>query len=112
MSASPTSSPRELVVSLIAFAGVAVFGVIVGIGIAVAVALLAFIRRAWAPHTAELVRVDGMKGYHDVRRHPEGRRIPGLAPAPFRRPAVLRQRRSLQARVLALADRPERPAGS
>ena len=36
------------------------------------------LRRAWKPHTAELVRVDGLKGYHDRARHPEGRIIPGL----------------------------------
>ena len=42
------------------------------------VSLLAFIRRAWSPHTAELVRVDGLKGYHDIERHPEGTRVPGL----------------------------------
>ena len=71
-------SPTEFVVSLVAFAGVAVLGVLPGIGVAIGVALLTFIRRAWAPHTAELVRVDGLKGYHDAARHPEGRRVPGL----------------------------------
>ena len=35
-------------------------------------------RRAWKPHTAELVRVDGLKGYHDRARHPNGHTIPGL----------------------------------
>ena len=99
-------SPREFVVSLVAFAGVAVFGVIVGIGIAVAVALLAFIHRAWAPHTAELVRVDGMKGYHDVRRHPEGRRIPGLALLRFDAPLFFANAEAFKREVLTLADRP------
>jgi MFS superfamily sulfate permease-like transporter len=53
-------------------------GAIQGIFIAVSLALLAFIWRAWRPHDAVLGRVDGMKGYHDIRRHPEARRIPGL----------------------------------
>ena len=35
---------------------------------------------------AELVRVDRRKGYHDVGRHPEGRRIPGLVIARFDAP--------------------------
>jgi high affinity sulfate transporter 1 len=99
-------SPRELAVSLVAFGGVAVFGVIVGIGIAVGVALLAFIRRAWAPHTAELVRVDGLKGYHDVGRHPEGRRIPGLALFRFDAPLFFANAEAFKREVLALADRP------
>jgi high affinity sulfate transporter 1 len=68
----------ELLISLVAFFGVAALGVLPGLGIAVAVSLLNFVRKSWAPHIAELVRVDGLKGYHDAARHPEGRRIPGL----------------------------------
>jgi high affinity sulfate transporter 1 len=68
----------EFLLSLLAFAGVALFGAIVGVGLAVGLSLLDVMRRAWRPHTAELVRVDGLKGYHDVERHPEGRRVPGL----------------------------------
>ena len=41
-------------------------------------ALLLFIWRAWRPYSAVLGRVDGLKGYHDVSRHHEARRIPGL----------------------------------
>jgi MFS superfamily sulfate permease-like transporter len=37
-----------------------------------------FIRRAWRPHSAELVRLADRKGYHDRERHPEGETIPGL----------------------------------
>lgn len=68
----------DLVLSLIAFAGVAVLGAIPGVGIAVGLSVLDVMRRAWRPYTAELVRVTGLKGYHDVARHPEGRRVPGL----------------------------------
>ena len=32
----------------------------------------------WRPYDAVLGRVDGVKGYHDVSRHPEARCIPGL----------------------------------
>jgi high affinity sulfate transporter 1 len=68
----------EFLLSIVCFLGVALLGVIQGIFIAVALALLAFIWRAWRPYDAVLGRVDGMKGYHDVSRHPEARRIPGL----------------------------------
>ena len=74
--------------------GVAVLGVIRGVGLAVALSLLNFVRRSWRPHSAELVRVEGLKGYHDADRHPEGHRVPGLAPVPLRRAALLRQRRA------------------
>lgn len=64
--------------SVVCFLAVALMGVIQGIFISVGFALLAFIWRAWRPYCAVLGRVDGMKGYHDIIRHPEARRIPGL----------------------------------
>jgi high affinity sulfate transporter 1 len=68
----------EFVLSIVCFLGVALVGVIPGIFIAVGLALLDFVKRAWRPYDAVLGRVDGQKGYHDVSRHPEARRIPGL----------------------------------
>jgi high affinity sulfate transporter 1 len=70
--------PFEFVLSIVCFAGVALLGVIQGIFGAVGVALIAFVWSAWRPHYAVLGRVDGIKGYHDVSRHPEARQIPGL----------------------------------
>jgi len=68
----------EFALSLVAFVGVAVLGPLTGVGVAIALSLLNFMRQAWRPHATELVRVDGLKGYHDAERHPEGRRVPGL----------------------------------
>ena len=68
----------EFALSITCFLGVAVLGVIEGIFLAVGLALLDFIRRAWRPYDAVLGRVDDLKGYHDVSRHPEAKRIPGL----------------------------------
>jgi MFS superfamily sulfate permease-like transporter len=68
----------EFALSIVCFLGVAVLGVIEGIFIAVGLALLNFIWRAWRPYDAVLGRVDGLKGYHDVTRYPEAERIPGL----------------------------------
>jgi MFS superfamily sulfate permease-like transporter len=68
----------EFLLSIVCFLGVALVGVIQGIFIAVALALLGFIWRAWRPYDAVLGRVDGLKGYHDITRHPEAKRIPGL----------------------------------
>jgi high affinity sulfate transporter 1 len=70
--------PGEFVLSIVCFLGVALIGVIQGIFIAVALALLAFIWRAWRPYDAVLGRVDGLKGYHDITRYPEAKRVPGL----------------------------------
>ena len=68
----------EFWLSVISFLGVAFVGVIEGIFIAVALALLVLIWNAWHPHFAVLARVDGAKGYHDIHRHPEARLVPGL----------------------------------
>ena len=79
-------NPIDCILSVSAFAAVATLGVLRGIAVAVGLSLLAFVARAWRPHTAELVRVEGRKGYHDQARHPDGRRIPGLAIVRFDAP--------------------------
>jgi MFS superfamily sulfate permease-like transporter len=68
----------EFLLAIVCFLGVALFGVLLGIVIAVGLALLSFIKRSWYPYHAVLGRIDGQKGYHDVSRHPEARQIPGL----------------------------------
>ena len=68
----------EFALSIVCFLGVALLGVIQGIFAAVALSLLAFVWRAWRPYDAVLGRVDGLKGYHDISRHADAKRIPGL----------------------------------
>jgi high affinity sulfate transporter 1 len=68
----------EFIFSVVCFLGVALIGVLEGIFIAIGLALLAFIWRAWRPYDAVLGRVAGLKGYHDITRHPSAQRIPGL----------------------------------
>jgi high affinity sulfate transporter 1 len=59
-------------------AGVAVLGVIPGIGLAIVVAVIEFLWDGWRPHFAVLGRAEGVKGYHDIKRYPDARRVPGL----------------------------------
>ena len=68
----------EFALSMVSFLGVALVGVVAGIFFAVGLALAAFFWRAWRPYSAVLGRVAGLKGYHDIARHPEGVQIPGL----------------------------------
>ena len=58
--------------------GVALLGAIPGIGLAIVVAVIEFLWDGWRPHSAVLGRVDGVKGYHDIARHPTARVVPGL----------------------------------
>ena len=60
------------------FTGVLLFGAVQGIAIAIAIAVIEFLWDGWRPHSAVLGRVDHIKGYHDVTRYPEARRITGL----------------------------------
>jgi len=68
----------EFWLSIVCFVGVAVLGVIPGIGLAIAIAIAEFLWDGWRPHFAVLGRADGVKGYHDITRYPNARQIPGL----------------------------------
>ncbi len=68
----------EFWLSMACFAGVAVFGAIPGIALAIVIAVIEFLWDGWRPHFAVLGRVDGVRGYHDVTRYPRAQRIPGL----------------------------------
>ena len=68
----------EFWLSIVCFVGVAVLGVIPGIGLAIALAIIEFLWDGWRPHSAILGRAEGVKGYHDITRYPAARRVPGL----------------------------------
>jgi MFS superfamily sulfate permease-like transporter len=68
----------EFWLSLICTAGVAVFGAISGIGIAIVLAVIEFLWDGWRPHWAVLGKPDDVDGYHDVTRYPQAHRISGL----------------------------------
>ena len=68
----------EFWLSIVCLVGVAVFGAIPGIGIAVVLAVIEFLWDGWRPYCAVLGRPQGVQGYHDITRYPGARRIPGL----------------------------------
>jgi high affinity sulfate transporter 1 len=68
----------EFWLAMVCFVGVAVFGVVPGIGLAIALAIIEFLWDGWRPHSAVLGRAHGVKGYHDITRYPDARQIPGL----------------------------------
>lgn len=95
---------REFVLSMIAFVGVVAAGVVWGIGLAVAVSLLAFVNNAWRPHVTSLVRIDGVSGYHDINRHPEGGEIDGLLLFRFDAPLFFANADGFRTEVLERVD--------
>ena len=68
----------EFWLSVVCFVGVALLGVIPGIGLAIAIAIIEFLWDGWRPYSAVLGRVQDVEGYHDITRFPNARRIPGL----------------------------------
>ena len=66
------------VLSVVASVGVIVFGVLQGIVIAIALAVLLFFRRSWWPHGAVLGQVDGLAGWHSVEANPGATQIAGV----------------------------------
>jgi len=109
----------EFWLSIVCFVGVAVFGAIPGIGLAVVIAVIEFLWDGWRPHSAVLGRADGVAGYHDITRYPDARQIPGLilfrwdAPLFFANAELFKQRvldaarnSSVPARWLVVAAEP------
>jgi len=76
----------DALLGVAAFLGVVLIGVLEGIAITIGLSLLAFVIRAWRPYRAELGRVPGVRGYHDLARHPSGERVPGILIARFDAP--------------------------
>ena len=97
----------EFWLSIVCFIGVAVFGVIPGIGIAIVIAVIEFLWDGWRPHFAVLGRVDGIRGYHDIARYPAARRIPGLLLFRWDAPLFFANAELFHQRVLdAIAESP------
>ena len=97
----------EFWLSIVCFAGVATLGAIPGIGLAIVIAVIEFLWDGWRPHSAVLGRVNQVKGYHDVTRHPDARRIPGLVLFRWDAPLFFANAELFHARVLdAVASSP------
>lgn len=68
----------EFWLSIVCFLGVAVLGAIPGIGLAILLAIIEFLWDGWRPHYAVLGRVEGIRGFHDIKRYPHARLVPGM----------------------------------
>ncbi|MGK5113924.1 MULTISPECIES: SulP family inorganic anion transporter [unclassified Geodermatophilus] len=100
----------EFSLSIIAFAGVALLGVLPGIVIAVGLSILNVFRRAWRPYQTTLGLVDGVAGYHDVRSYPQARRLPGLVIYRFDAPLLFANAKTFrdECRTLSRGEPPPR----
>jgi high affinity sulfate transporter 1 len=99
----------EFVLSIAAFLGVALLGVLEGIAVAVALSILNVFRRVWWPHQTTLGHVPGIAGYHDRNLHPDAHQIPGLAIFRFDAPLLFANARTFKEQVRRLASADPRP---
>ena len=101
----------EFWLSIVCLVGVAVLGAIPGIGLAIVIAVIEFLWDSWRPHSAILGRADGVKGYHDITRYPDARRIPGLVLFRWDAPLFFANAELFQERVLDAVAASPTPVG-
>lgn len=99
----------EFYLSMAAFLGVALLGVLPGIGVAVILSILNVFRRAWWPDDSELGRIEGLHGYYDKRTHPDAATPPGVVVYRFGGPLFFANARTFRDQVHRLAKADPRP---
>jgi high affinity sulfate transporter 1 len=99
----------EFSLSIAAFLGVSLLGVLPGIAIAVALSIGNVFRRLWWPYQTTLGRVSGRAGYHDVHSYPQAERLEGCVILRFDAPLFFANARTFREQIQALARSDPRP---
>jgi len=96
--------PNELILALAATLGTVMFGILVGVGVAIALSLLEMAQRLARPHEAVLGRVPGLPGMHDVDDYPDAQTLPGLIVYRYDAPLFFANVGDLRRRALMVVD--------
>jgi MFS superfamily sulfate permease-like transporter len=99
----------EFLLSVTAFLGVALLGVLQGIAVAVALSILNVFRRVWWPYQTTLGRLSDVRGYHDRQLHPEAEELPGLVIFRFDAQLFFANARTFREQIRRLAAQDPRP---
>jgi high affinity sulfate transporter 1 len=99
----------EFALSIAAFLGVALLGVLPGIAIAVGLSILNVFRRTWWPYETVLGRVEGLEGYHDTRSYPAAEQLPGLVIYRFDAPLIFANAKTFRDEIRRLASTEPKP---
>ena len=99
----------EFWLSIACTIGVAVFGAMQGIGIAIVIAVLEFLWDGWRPHSAVLGRPAGVPGFHDTARYPKAELVPGIVLFRWDAPLFFANAELFNGRVLEAIDRSAPP---
>jgi high affinity sulfate transporter 1 len=104
-----SQSRADFLISIAAFLGVVLLGVLTGIAVAVGISVANVFRRTWWPHQATLGRVSGLRGFHDIRRHPDAEQLAGCVMYRFDAPLIFANARTFRDQVRKCASTEPRP---
>ena len=104
-----SQSTADFLISIGAFLGVVLLGVLIGIVVAVGISVANVFRRAWWPHQAILGRVPRLRGFHDIRRHPDAEQLVGCVMYRFDAPLIFANARTFRDQVRRFASSEPRP---
>jgi SulP family sulfate permease len=104
----------ELLLAVSAALGTALFGVLVGVGVAIGLSLVEILYRLARPHEGVLGRVPGLAGMHDVDDYPDAQTLPGLVVYRYDAPLFFANVGDMRRRALLAVDQenaavPEHP---
>jgi SulP family sulfate permease len=94
----------ELVLALSTTAAVLLFGVLPGIGAAIALSVLDLLRRIVHPHDGVLGYVPDVAGMHDIDDHPDAVQVPGLVVYRYDSPLFFANADDFTRRALEVVD--------
>jgi MFS superfamily sulfate permease-like transporter len=99
----------ELFLAAVAFLGVLVTDVLVGIAVAIGLSILDLLRRVARPHDAVLGYVPGVPGMHDVDDYPNAVTVPGLMVYRYDSPLFFANAEDFRRRAMAAVDASDTP---
>jgi len=94
----------ELVLALATTVAVLLFGVLPGIGAAIALSVLDLLRRIVHPHDGVLGYVPDVAGMHDIHDHPDAVQVPGLVVYRYDSPLFFANSDDFVSRALKVVD--------
>jgi high affinity sulfate transporter 1 len=99
----------EFILSITAFLGVALLGVLPGIAVAVMLSIFNVFRRAWWPYQTTLGKVKKLPGYHDRSQYPDAEVIPRLIIFRFDAPLIFANSRTFRDQIRRMAKSKPKP---
>lgn len=96
---------REFLLAIITLVGTVFYGILAGVGIAIALSLIEMGTRLARPHDAVLGRVPGLAGMHDVDNYAGAQTLPGLIIYRFDAPLFFANVGELRRRVQQVVEK-------